>query len=95
MSRLHELINRMNKNTFNPVGLNIVWPKNVAFLFVSDRPLALPLDANFASPQLEIEYYVRRSFYLLICPIVCADTGSTVTLLRAVGGLTLCIAIVG
>lgn len=55
----------------------------------------MPLDANFASLQLEIEYYVRRSFYLLICPIVCADTGSTVTLLRAVGGLTLCIAIVG
>lgn len=34
MSRLLQLIDVMNKNTFNPVGLNIVWPKNVAFLFL-------------------------------------------------------------
>jgi len=37
MSRLHQLIDAMNKTTFNPVGLNIVWPRNVAFIFVSDR----------------------------------------------------------
>ena len=35
MSRLHQLIGVMNKTTFNPVGLNIVWPKDVAFIFVS------------------------------------------------------------
>ncbi|KAF9785885.1 Golgin subfamily A member 7/ERF4 family-domain-containing protein [Thelephora terrestris] len=34
MSRLHRLIDDMNKNTFNPVGLNVVWPKDVAFLFL-------------------------------------------------------------
>lgn len=34
MSRLHRLVDAMNRNTFNPVGLNIVWPKNVAFLFL-------------------------------------------------------------
>ena len=36
MSRLHQLIDVMNATTFNPVGLNIVWPKNVGFIFVSD-----------------------------------------------------------
>jgi len=34
MSRLHQLIDEMNKITFNPVGLNIVWPKDVAFIFL-------------------------------------------------------------
>jgi len=34
MSRLRQLIDAMNQNTFNPVGLNIVWPENVAFLFL-------------------------------------------------------------
>lgn len=34
MRRLRRLIDAINKNTFNPVGLNIVWPKNVAFLFL-------------------------------------------------------------
>lgn len=34
MKRLHRLVDGMNRNTFNPVGLNIVWPKNVAFLFL-------------------------------------------------------------
>lgn len=34
MSRLHRSIDAMNTNMFNPVGLNIVWPKNVAFLFM-------------------------------------------------------------
>lgn len=36
MNQLHQLIDGMNKDTFNPVGLNIVWPKNAAFIFVSD-----------------------------------------------------------
>jgi len=34
MSRLHQLIGEMNRNTFNPAGLNIVWPKNTGFLFL-------------------------------------------------------------
>ena len=37
MSRLHQLIGEMNRNTFNPAGLNIVWPKNTGFLFVSNK----------------------------------------------------------
>jgi len=35
MGRLHQLIDEINKTTFNPAGLNIVWPKDVAFIFVS------------------------------------------------------------
>lgn len=34
MNRLQRLINVMNKTTFNPVGLNIVWPRDVAFIFL-------------------------------------------------------------
>ena len=33
---MHQLIDVMNRTTFNPVGLNIMWPKNVGFIFVSD-----------------------------------------------------------
>lgn len=50
MDRLRQLIDAMNRNTFNPAGLNIVWPKNVAFLFVSDRPPDLDVsDADFTN----------------------------------------------
>lgn len=34
MERLHEKIKDLNKILFNPVGLNILWPRKVAFLFV-------------------------------------------------------------
>lgn len=34
MERLHEKIKDLNKVLFNPVGLNILWPRKVAFLFV-------------------------------------------------------------
>jgi len=34
MSRLRQLIDAMNKTTFNPAGLNIIWPKGVAFIFL-------------------------------------------------------------
>jgi len=34
MSRLQRLIDVMNRTTFNPVGLNVVWPKNVGFIFL-------------------------------------------------------------
>ena len=38
MIRLRHLIDDLNMRTFNPVGLNILWPKNVGFLYVSFRP---------------------------------------------------------
>ncbi|KAJ3563471.1 hypothetical protein NP233_g8922 [Leucocoprinus birnbaumii] len=34
MERLHEKIIELNETLFNPVGLNILWPRKVAFLFV-------------------------------------------------------------
>jgi len=35
MQRLRELIDDLNAEVYNPVGLNILWPRSVAFLFVS------------------------------------------------------------
>lgn len=34
MRRLKQKIEEMNTQTYNPVGLNILWPRNVAFLFL-------------------------------------------------------------
>jgi len=41
MKRLQELITQLNSELYNPVGLNILWPRNVAFLFVCDDPYLL------------------------------------------------------
>lgn len=35
MSRLRRHVDEMNHQLFNPVGLNILWPRKVGFLFVS------------------------------------------------------------
>lgn len=40
MHRLHQLIDDYNTNLWNPVGLNILWPRNVAFMFVSETALS-------------------------------------------------------
>jgi hypothetical protein len=42
MKRLEELIVQLNRELYNPVGLNILWPRNVAFLFVCKVPFSLP-----------------------------------------------------
>jgi len=34
MLRLRGLIDDLNAGIYNPVGLNILWPRNVAFLYV-------------------------------------------------------------
>lgn len=36
MNRLRRLIEGLNKQLYNPAGLNILWPKDVAFMFVSN-----------------------------------------------------------
>jgi len=41
MKRLQELITQLNSELYNPVGLNILWPSNVAFLFVRHDPCLL------------------------------------------------------
>jgi hypothetical protein len=38
MRRLKRMIEEMNTRIYNPVGLNILWPRNVAFLFVRVFP---------------------------------------------------------
>ena len=38
MEKLKALIDELNVQMYNPVGLNIKWPRSVAFLFVSARP---------------------------------------------------------
>ena len=35
MEKLKTLIDELNVQIYNPVGLNIKWPRSVAFLFVS------------------------------------------------------------
>lgn len=35
MRRLERLVKDLNTELYNPVGLNILWPRKVAFLFVS------------------------------------------------------------
>ncbi len=83
MARLQKIIADLNAQLYNPVGLNILWPKSAAFLFVGDFRSPSPFVADFKySPclrlQLEIEYYVRprlaefssrtnRSFRVVIC----------------------------
>ena len=59
MVRLQHLIDDLNIGTFNPVGLNILWPRNVAFLYVN-LPFFLVRRGcgTDACSQLEIEYYV-------------------------------------
>ncbi|KAL5535065.1 hypothetical protein ACEPAF_3158 [Sanghuangporus sanghuang] len=34
MRRLRESVEKLNKEVYNPVGLNILWPKDVAFMFL-------------------------------------------------------------
>lgn len=35
LGRLRRVIDDLNATLFNPVGLNILWPGDVAFLYVS------------------------------------------------------------
>ena len=37
MRRLKRKIEELNTQMYNPVGLHILWPQKVAFLFVSER----------------------------------------------------------
>jgi hypothetical protein len=34
MRRLRERLDQINADLFNPAGLNILWPRKVAFMFV-------------------------------------------------------------
>lgn len=63
MRRLERLVQDLNTELYNPVGLHIRWPRKVAFLFVSvvhvlRGPLFLNVNTVLPVIQLEIEYYV-------------------------------------
>ena len=60
MDRLKGLIDGLNIEIYNPVGLHIKWPRDAAFLFVSAWTIACYAvhRTNWALRQLEIEYYV-------------------------------------
>lgn len=60
MRRLKRKIEEQNTQLYNPVGLNILWPQKVAFLFVSGYFLRSRTTLNIDKRclQLEIEYYV-------------------------------------
>lgn len=34
MQKLKQLVDTLNVELYNPAGLNILWPRNVAFLYV-------------------------------------------------------------
>lgn len=38
MKRLRDVIDDFNTRLYNPVGLNILWPQKVAFMFVRVLP---------------------------------------------------------
>lgn len=59
MIRLQHLIDELNMEIFNLVGLNILWPRNVAFHYVNPvLPCRFRISTYPLFPQLEIEYYV-------------------------------------
>ncbi len=53
MLRLRKAIEQMNAEVYNPVGLNVLWPENVAFLYVRGTQAMLVLSNCF--------YYSWRS----------------------------------
>ena len=73
--RLQHLIDDLNIGTYNPVGLNILWPRNVAFLYVSLLFLLSDVDVllNTCS-QLEIEYYVSDPASRRDCSLMCMNS---------------------
>ena len=67
MRKLAKLIDQFNLELYNPRGLNILWPRKAAFMFV--RTLEISSSTSFCDGwlfdiyfgQLEIEYYVSRA----------------------------------
>ena len=47
MERLRYLFDDLNAGLYNPVGLNVLWPRDVAFLFVRvEECLRFPSSSN-------------------------------------------------
>lgn len=58
MTRFHKMLERANRDLFNPAGLNVLSPRHTGFLYVSSITSwigrTLLIVRHF---QLEIEYY--------------------------------------
>jgi hypothetical protein len=67
MMRLQHLIDDLNIGTFNPVGLNILWPRNVAFLYVnpffslSDVDVELMLVCSLKLNTMSVQFSSSQS----------------------------------
>src|SRR6266542_2031433 len=69
MNRLKKLIEQLNSELYNPVGLNILWPRNVAFLFVSGPPI----------------YPFQSESHFYIAPLIQLNVASSTFLLDSTG----------
>lgn len=57
MRRLQRRVDALNAELFNPSGLNILWPRKVAFMFV--RALSHSALLHQGSPSLDIDHLAR------------------------------------
>jgi len=59
MDKLRIMFEDLNASLYNPAGLNLLWPRQVAFLFVSTLFDAYIVEADCPDLtwQMEIEYY--------------------------------------
>jgi hypothetical protein len=71
--RLRHLIDELNIGIYNPVGLNILWPQNVGFLYVSVDLFWCGRRADLCG-QLEIEYYVSAEPSQLPVLTICMNS---------------------
>ncbi|KAF7437304.1 hypothetical protein PC9H_004143 [Pleurotus ostreatus] len=51
MQRLQQLFDDLNARLFNPVGLNLLWPRKVAFLYLEIEYYVRVLQPRFSSPR--------------------------------------------
>jgi len=59
MLRLRDLIDDLNAGIYNPVGLNILWPRNVAFLYVCCPNFFQVFDSDRTNCLLCATYFFR------------------------------------
>ena len=75
MDRLHVLIDELNVQMYNPMGLHIRWPREVAFLFVSPSfPVSAMVSRLTVAPcpaRCTVGNRVLRMFFVPGCCMRC------------------------
>ena len=71
MNRLEHLIEELNSALYNPVGLNILWPRDVGFLFV--RFPARVADDRLTNHGHSVLFCVARDRILRQLPFTRSD----------------------